>query len=83
MQLLLRKRPHMTTHRIPNTYDSPWQARRIAVRLSQAALAERMGISRNSVSLIERGLPPTPEMAARLEAALTAAEAERGGEVAA
>jgi DNA-binding transcriptional regulator YiaG len=39
---------------------------RAKLGLSQAALAERMGVSRNTVVRWEMGLHPIPEMAVRL-----------------
>src|SRR5579885_3565718 len=58
---------------------------RLAAALSQAALAERAGLSTDAVSVIERGRrgAPRPETVALLAGALGLADAERAAFVAA
>jgi len=48
--------------------SNPWQALRLATGLSQREVERRIGWAdkRGHLSLIERGLPPTPEQARAL-----------------
>jgi transcriptional regulator with XRE-family HTH domain len=58
----------MTTPTLP-----PWKALREATGLTQREVGRRADISSGRMSVIERGLVPTPEEAARLRAVLIAA----------
>lgn len=51
-----------------------WRKRRTKVGLSIRELEQRTGINRGRLSIIERGVPPSPDEAARLEAVLATAE---------
>jgi transcriptional regulator with XRE-family HTH domain len=52
--------------------------RRLAVGISQEKLGRLAECSTGSVRLIERGYQPSNAMAERIDAALSAVEAERG-----
>ena len=54
------------------------EARRV-LALTQAELAERLGVHALTVSRWERSASPVPEMAARLLAILTTGAPEQGG----
>jgi transcriptional regulator with XRE-family HTH domain len=55
----------------------PWKALREATGLSQREIARRTGINSGRLSVIERGLIPTPEEEARLRNVLVAALGEK------
>jgi transcriptional regulator with XRE-family HTH domain len=55
-----------------------YKKRRQRVGLTQLQLGRRAGISLNWLAQVEKGAGTTPETQARIEAALDAAEAERG-----
>lgn len=72
----------MSIHYSPNNGGPPTpvrnaKARRLAVELSQERLARAADCSIATIRLIERGAAPSARMAARVEAALVAAEAAR------
>jgi transcriptional regulator with XRE-family HTH domain len=71
--------PYMTDNTQPGT-PTPWLALRTATGLSQREVERRLGWDkRGHLSLIERGLPPTPEQAQQLRAFYaTALIGERG-----
>lgn len=50
--------------------NSPWNDHRIQAGVSLRELERRTGISRARLSIIERGVTPTPDEAARILAAL-------------
>ena len=57
--------------------DTQWQAMRLATGLSQAEVERRLGWRTGHISLIERGVKPTPEREAalrRLYSALLSAQ---------
>ena len=56
----------------------PWKALRESTGLSQREIARRTGINSGRLSVIERGLVPTDEEAAKLRAELVKAMTERG-----
>jgi transcriptional regulator with XRE-family HTH domain len=60
-----------------NTNLPPWKALREATGLSQREIARRTGINSGRLSVIERGLIPTPEEEARLRNVLVAALGEK------
>ena len=63
-----------TTERSPN----PWRAWRETMDgLTMNEVARRAGITSGRLSIIERGVPPSPEEAARLRAVLVAASAPK------
>lgn len=55
-------------------YRSPWRRARIEAGVSLRGLESRTGINRGRLSVIERGVPPSPEEAAKILAALARAE---------
>jgi transcriptional regulator with XRE-family HTH domain len=58
----------------------PWKALREATGLSQREISRRTGINSGRLSVIERGLIPTDDEAARLRAVLVAAMNQPQGE---
>lgn len=48
--------------------QTPWMALRLSTGLTQREVERRLGWKRGHLSLIERGLPPTPERAQELRA---------------
>lgn len=58
----------MATNQTP-----PWKALREATGLSQREIARRTGINSGRLSVIERGLIPTDDEAAKLRAVLVEA----------
>jgi transcriptional regulator with XRE-family HTH domain len=58
----------------------PWKALREAAGLTQREVARRTNINSGRLSVIERGLIPTDDEAARLRAVLVAAMSEPKGE---
>jgi transcriptional regulator with XRE-family HTH domain len=65
----------MTTVTAIPTVGEIFRQRRIDLGLTQENLARLAGISTSSLRLVERGLPPSPNVADRLDRALTNAEA--------
>jgi len=61
-------------------YRTPWRKARVEAGVSLRGLEARTGINRGRLSMIERGLPPSPTEASKILAALGRAE---GPEVAA
>lgn len=58
------------------TAQSPWLLLRLTTGLSQREVERRLGwLKRGHLSLIERGLPPTPDQAAQLRAFYATGEA--------
>ena len=51
-------------------YVTPWRKARIEAGVSLRGLESRTGINRGRLSMIERGLQPSPEEAAKIIAAL-------------
>lgn len=51
-------------------YRSPWRTARIEAGVSLRGLESRTGINRGRLSVIERGVPPTPEEARKILDAL-------------
>jgi transcriptional regulator with XRE-family HTH domain len=47
---------------------TPWAAMRLTTGLSQREVERRLDWKRGHLSLIERGLPPTPEQGRQLRA---------------
>jgi len=60
--LRTRYSAHMATEE-QQTPKSPWLVLRSTTGLSQREVERRLGWKRGHLSLIERGLPPTPEQA--------------------
>lgn len=57
-----------------STPTTPWKAWRETIpNLTQREVARRAGINSGRLSIIERGVPPTEQEAARLRAVLIAA----------
>jgi transcriptional regulator with XRE-family HTH domain len=63
-----------------NVPTPPWKALREATGLSQREISRRTGINSGRLSVIERGLIPTDDEAARLRAVLVAAMNQPQGE---
>jgi transcriptional regulator with XRE-family HTH domain len=63
-----------------NATPPPWKALREATGLSQREISRRTGINSGRLSVIERGLIPTDDEAARLRAVLVAAMNQPQGE---
>lgn len=55
--------------------QTPLRQVRLAAGLSLSEVARRSGINKGRLSIIERGVPPTPDEAARILAALQPREA--------
>lgn len=55
-------------------YQTPWRKARIEAGVSLRGLEARTGINRGRLSMIERGLQPSPGEAAKILAALPRAE---------
>jgi transcriptional regulator with XRE-family HTH domain len=60
----------------------PWKAMREATGLSQREIARRTQINSGRLSIIERGVVPTDEEAARLRSVLGELLTKKGEEVA-
>ena len=61
-----------------NGQPPPWKALREAAGLSQREVGRRANINSGRLSVIERGLIPTEDEAARLRSVLVAAMNEKG-----
>lgn len=66
----------------PTPFASPMREMRRAVGLSLRDLETRSGVHRAVLSMVERGLQPTPDQARRIAAALAEAARVNGGEAA-
>jgi transcriptional regulator with XRE-family HTH domain len=56
---------------------TPWRAWRETLGLALREVSRRTGINSGRLSIIERGVAPTPDEAAKLRAVLIAATEER------
>jgi len=66
------------SHSITPPTAGTFRERRLALKFTQEQLARRARVSTSMLKFVEAGLPPSPNIAGRLERALTKAEAARG-----
>jgi len=66
-------------HRYSERMATPWKAMREATGLSQREIARRTQINSGRLSIIERGVTPNDEEAARLRSVLGELLTKKGG----